>query len=235
VTLRICFVQHTEGEGPGALERWALDRGHGLTGIHPYRGDRFPAPTEFDLLVVLGGAMNVVDVDRHPWLAEEKDFLWRAIEHGGPILGICLGSQLLAEALGARVRRNPEPEIGWFTVTRTAADSSAFGRFPPQAEVFHWHEHTWDVPPGAVCLAGSAACPGQAFAYQDRIVGLQFHPEMTPEIARFMAASEGDTFPSGAFVQTPEEILADGNRFEAGNALLYDVLDQLATRAAAIA
>jgi GMP synthase-like glutamine amidotransferase len=231
VSIRVHFIQHSEGEGPGALVRWAAERGFALTGSHPYRGEPLPAPDAFDLLVLLGGGMNVADTDRFPWLAAEKRFIREVIGRGVPMLGICLGSQLLAEALGAAVRVNRRAEIGWFPVERTGEQSPAFARFPQRAEVFHWHEQTWELPPGAVCLARSEACDGQAFAYGDRVVGLQFHPEMTVEIARHIAAGEGD-LPSGPSVQQPAEMLASPGRFGEAHPLLWDILDHLAALAA---
>jgi GMP synthase-like glutamine amidotransferase len=232
MTLRVRYLQHADGEGPGAIEEWAVAHGHRLDGTHLYRGDPLPQPGDFDLLVVLGGGMNVSDEHRVPWLAAEKRFLRAAVQGDAPVLGICLGSQLLADALGAAVHANPEPEIGWFPVARTTETSPAFAGFPRRAVVFHWHEQTWDLPPGAVRLASSAACAGQAFAYRDRVIGLQFHPEMTPAIAGAMLDAEGE-LPTGRCVQAVPAILADAERFEGGNALLRDILDRLAELAAA--
>jgi GMP synthase-like glutamine amidotransferase len=230
MTLRVHYLQHADGEGPGAVEAWAAARGHAFEGTHLYRGDPPPRAGSFDLLVVLGGGLNVGDEDRAPWLHDEKRFLRETIGAGTPMLGICLGSQLLAEALGAAVRPNPEPEIGWFPVERTGAESPLFDAFPERAEVFHWHEQTWELPAGAVCLARSEACASQAFAYGDRVVGLQFHPEMTEAIARSIA--EAESLPDGRCVQPAAALLADSDRFAAAHPLLWDILDRLAARAA---
>jgi GMP synthase-like glutamine amidotransferase len=233
MTLRVHYLQHSDGEGPGAIDVWADARGYALRGSHPYRGEPMPSRDSFDLMILLGGGMNVGDTDRFAWLPGEKRFIREVIAQGTPVLGICLGSQLLAEALGATVKRNREPEIGWFPVERSGESSPAFARFPERAEVFHWHEQSWELPAGAVCLARSAACGSQAFAYGDRVVGLQFHPEMTLEIARFIAEAEGDALPAGAHVQSPAEMLARPERFAAAHPLLWDVLDHLAGVAAA--
>lgn len=230
MTLRVHYLQHAAGEGPGAAEGWAAARGYRLAGSHAYRGDALPSTGDFDLLVVLGGGMNVHQIDRYPWLADEKRLIAAAIAAGIPVLGICLGSQLLADVLGARVTRNAEPEIGWFPVAR-AGDSAWARVFPDTVEVFHWHEDTWALPEGAVRLAGSAACGSQAFAHGDRVVGVQFHPEMTPGIAAAILAEEGDSLPSGRFVQAPADILADESRYAGGHRLLWTLLDALAERA----
>jgi GMP synthase-like glutamine amidotransferase len=148
-----------------------------------------------------------------------------------PVLGICLGSQLLAEALGARVVRNPEPEIGWFPVER--APDAIWPGLPHSISVFHWHEDSWELPRGAVRLYGSSGCANQAFALGDRLAGVQFHPEMTAEIARAIVREEGDTLPLGRFVQPPGEILADPAAYEAGHRLLWGLLDRLASAATA--
>lgn len=226
MTLRVHFIQHAEGEGPGAVAGWAAARGHRLAGSHPYRGDPLPAPGDFDLLVVLGGGMSVHQVDRHPWLAGEKRLIAEAVGSGTPLLGICLGSQLVAEVLGAEVARLPEAEIGWFPVSQYAP------WLPPlPAEVFHWHEDAWTLPHGAVRIAASAGCENQAFAHGDRVVGVQFHPEMTDEIAAAIVAAEGDSLPAGRRVQDPAAILADPARFAAVHPWLHALLDHLAGRA----
>jgi len=230
LTLRVHYLQHASGEGPGAIEGWAAERGHLLAGTHAYRGDPLPGLDDFDLLVVLGGGMSVHDTDRHPWLAGEKRLLAAAIAAEMPVLGICLGSQLIADVLGAAVTRNPEPEIGWFPV-RSAGDSPWARLFPAPAIYFHWHEDTWALPPGAVRLAGSAACGNQAFARGDRVVGVQFHPEMTPAIVASILAEDGASLPRGPFIQDPSEMLADEAWFAQGHLLLRGLLDELARRA----
>mgnify|MGYP000849044073 CR=1 FL=1 len=180
--MRIHALQHVPFEPPGSIEAWARHAGHALAITHLYRGDPLPAVEEPDLLVVLGGPMSVHDEARYPWLIDEKRFIERAIAAGRRVLGICLGAQLIAQVLGARVYANDEKEIGWFAVEATAAARTAavFEGFPPRLLAFHWHGETFDIPAGAVHAARSAACAHQAFAFGDRVVGLQFHLETTP-------------------------------------------------------
>jgi GMP synthase (glutamine-hydrolysing) len=135
-------------------------------------------------LVVLGGAMSANDVAEYPFLEAELDWLRQAVQRRLPLLGICLGAQLLAKALGGRVYRNPVKEIGFFNVELTAAagrDRLFLGRGPAET-VFLWHGDTFDLPRGAVQLARGERCPQQAFRYGESAYGLQFHVEMTPEL-----------------------------------------------------
>lgn len=230
MTLRIRCLQHAPAEGPGAIAGWTEARGHHLASTHAYRGDPLPSTDDLDLLVVLGGAMGVHDTERFPWLADEKRLIGRAISEGKAVLGICLGSQLVADVLGARVHRAPEMEIGWFPVERTAeaARSPLFAGVPARMDAFHWHGDTFDLPAGAVHLARSAACEHQAFAYGDRVLALQFHLEMTPRIASALVRTDAEDLScGGAYVQTAEEIISAEARFAAARPVLHAVLDRL--------
>jgi len=133
--------------------------------------------------MVFGGSMHVDQNDGHPWLSPEKEFLRDALERGTPILGVCLGSQLLAEAAGAKPQRMPEPEIGWYEIEITDAGASdpVVGPLAPSVELFEWHHYAAPLPPGAVELARTPACV-QAFCLERKPAwGLQFHAEVTRE------------------------------------------------------
>jgi GMP synthase (glutamine-hydrolysing) len=144
-------------------------------------------------LVVMGGPMNVDQVDRYPFLAKELGWIEQAIDLELPMLGICLGSQLLAKTLGARVYRNRISEIGWYPIelTSTAADDALFGQ-GGRRTVFQWHGDTFDLPGGAVHLARNDWCENQAFRYGPRAYGLQFHLEMTAELVDDWLAEAGN-------------------------------------------
>jgi GMP synthase (glutamine-hydrolysing) len=135
-------------------------------------------------LIVLGGTMSANDGDRFPFLIAELDWLRAAIRRDVPLLGICLGAQLLAKALGAAVYRNPQPEIGWYQVELlpAAVEDRLFRDRARRETVFHWHGDTFDLPAGAVHLAQSPLCGQQAFRYGPRAYGLQFHVEMVPDL-----------------------------------------------------
>lgn len=180
--MRTLVLQHTEEEQPGTLLEWLESRGLPHKVHHVYRDEQIP--TGFDWLVILGGPMNVDEEHKHPWLKSEKRYLRHWLDEKKPVLGICLGGQLLAQALGARVVKNDRREIGFHPVHRTASSHPAFSRWPETLHVFQWHEDKFELPAGCQALLTNEVAPYQAFALDHRTVGLQFHPESTPEWIR---------------------------------------------------
>lgn len=227
--MRIHYLQHVPFEGLGQIEPLLLEQGHELTGSHLYRGDELPALDDFDGLVVMGGPMGVDDGDRYPWLAPERELIAAAVAAGRKVLGICLGAQLIAAALGAPVSRNRWREIGWFPIHRDPqALSSPLGAlFPEQLQVFHWHGDTFALPEGALRLASSEACVEQGFVLDERVVGLQFHIEMTPESAAILCKEGRDELDGSRFVQPAAEILRDTGRFACCHPVLSRLLQRL--------
>lgn len=228
--LRAHVLEHARFEGPANLAVWLRERGATLSTTRLWAGDPLPAPEAFDWLLVMGGAMNADEEARYPWLADEKRAIERAIAARKHVVGVCLGSQLIARVLGAKVTRNRHPEIGWFPIERVeGAQASAVGRaLPARAEVFHWHGDTFALPEGAIQLARSAACEQQAFAYGDRVLALQFHPEMTPETVLAFAEGGADELVPGPWIQNRQAMLADASRFARLEALLARVLEAFA-------
>ena len=163
-----------------------LDAGAGVFGDFPSwvpRAQPAPSPEDVDALMIFGGSMHVDQEDGHPWLGPEKEFIRAALDGGTPILGVCLGSQLLAEAAGARPHRMAEPEIGWYEIAITEAGHSdpLLAPLAPSVELFEWHHYAAPLPPGAVELARTPACV-QAFRIEGKPAwGLQFHAEVTRE------------------------------------------------------
>ncbi len=229
--MRAHYLQHVPFEGLGSIEAWLDARGARVTSTQLYaEGARFPDPAAVDLLVVMGGPMSVNDEAELPWLVAEKRFVAAVIAAGKPVLGVCLGAQMIASALGAAIYPNPEPEIGWFEIAPVPkAPVSPFAAlFAEPIRVFHWHGETFDLPPGATLLAESEACRHQAFAIGDRVLGLQFHLETTPASARALVEHCGDELAPARFVQSADEILGDPEKFRRANQAMSLVLERLA-------
>lgn len=227
--MNVHVFQHVPFEGPAGLTEWFSEVGAEVRRVRLFDGEALPELAETDWLVVMGGPMSANDEEKFPWMAGEKRFVAQAVAAGKTVLGICLGAQLIASALGARVYPNPEREIGWFPVTRTAdpARVPLARALPERIEAFHWHGETFDLPPGAVRLARSAACENQAFAVGDRVMGVQFHLETTMEGARALLENCAEDLRPGAFVQNADTIPAGERRFEALRFALRNLLEVL--------
>ena len=228
--MRIHVFQHVPFEGPASIGVWANEAGHRITDTRFFADDPLPAFRDFDWLVVMGGPMNIYEDVRHPWLPKERRFIRESIERKKAVLGVCLGAQLIADALGSRVYPNSRKEIGWFPLRRTeGAAGSEWGRWLPyDREVFHWHGDTFDLPDGAVHLARSDGCENQAFSFNDTVLALQFHLEMTPDSVKRLIENCGDEIVEGRCIQPPEAMLLDDARFERANACMSRLLDRFA-------
>jgi GMP synthase (glutamine-hydrolysing) len=183
VTTRVLVYQHMASDGPGLIGEALLRHDVALDICHVYQDEAVRDPSEYDALVVMGGDMNVYQEEQYAWLAVETRLIRQAALDGQAMLGVCLGGQMLARALGAIVRLGGAPEIGLAEIVLTdegRADPLFAGL--PSVEATVWHDDTFDVPAGAVALASSAGCANQAFRYGQRAYGLQFHPEVTPAI-----------------------------------------------------
>lgn len=226
--MRVHWLQHAEHEDLGCIAPWLAARNADLSMTRVYAGETPPATEAFDWLIVMGGPMNIYEHDAHPWLPAEKTFIRDAISAGKTVLGICLGSQLIADALGGPVTRNAQREIGWFEVELNPAgrQHALFRDWPDRFLAFHWHGDTFAIPPGAENLMGSEACAHQGYVWNERVVGLQFHLEVTAADARVWF-QHGQPKPA-RYVQTPEFILADIGRFALNNRLMLQLLDRLA-------
>lgn len=224
---QIHCIQHVPCEPPGRIADWAEARGLELSVTRVYTGELFPAADEVEALVIMGGGMSVHDERTLPWLVDEKRLIERVVRAEKPVLGVCLGAQLVAGVLGARVHRNRFREIGWFRVEATPAGRT-HARFPVPAGLvpLHWHGETFDLPDGALHLARSAACEMQAFTWGERVLALQFHLEFTREGVAEMIARCHDEMGTGPYVQSPEDLLAPPARFDAAHAMLDDLLDR---------
>jgi GMP synthase (glutamine-hydrolysing) len=227
--IKIHYLQHVPFEGLASIERWAKTRGHWLSVTKFYQNEPLPPVDEIDWLVVLGGPMNIYEEDRYPWLSREKRFIEQVISKEKVVLGICLGSQLIADVLGARVFRNRYKEIGWFPIefTPEAQTLPLFNFLPPRLTVFHWHGDTFELPQDAVWLARSEGCQNQAFLYKEKVLGLQFHLESTKESVEQLLNNCADELVEGRYIQKPDEMLSRETDFEKINQALQGILDRM--------
>ncbi len=189
-----------------------------------FTGNRLPVLEKNDALIIMGGPMSVNDEQKYPWLITEKQCIREAISMGIPVLGICLGAQLIASALGARVYNNRVKEIGWFPVESLSIPNHVFS-FPVEFMAFHWHGETFDLPEGAIRLARSAACEQQAFQIKQNVIGLQFHVEITEQGVLSLIENCGDELQQGPYIQTEQQLRNISNlKYRTINKLMDDIL-----------
>ena len=221
-------IQHELNEGPGHIADWLGAHGHSLTFTKLFEPNPiFPALADFDGLLILGGRMGVGDEAAYPWLRAEKEFLRQVLRVGKITLGIGLGAQLLAEALGGEVRPNPAPEIGFWTVrfSSRSLEHPLLRGWPEKAAVLHWHHDTLSVPPAGMRVGMSAGCATQGFVWGDGVIGLQFHPEMSREMAEELLRKQGhETAEEQEFVQTAAQIRERLKSVWKGRVLLEQLL-----------
>ena len=230
--LRIHYLQHVSFEGLVNIEEWAKVKGHELSVTKLYLDAAFPIPDSFDWLIIMGGPMSVYDEKEYKWLVAEKYFIKQAIAAGKTVIGICLGSQLLAEALGAKVYANDQKEIGWFPIEFTTDTSlhPLFSNFKNHLTVFHWHGDTFDLPSNAIHLSYSEACQNQAFLYHENVLGLQFHLEMSEISLKKMIENGRRELSEAKYIQSEATILNQTDFIEDNKKLLFSILDTMAKK-----
>jgi len=205
LNLSVLVFQHEAHDGPGYIGEALLRRGARLTTIRFDKGETIPEGSAYDLLLVMGGTMNVYQEDKFPWLIEETQAIRQAVEGGKAVLGICLGGQLLAKALGARVHLGAAREIGLIPIGLNPA-----GEVDPlfdglsRLEAAEWHDDTFDIPNGAIPLASSEGCAHQAFRFGQFAYGLQFHPEVSPMMLAEWIKEAGQSPDESSFQRSME-------------------------------
>ncbi len=227
--MRIHHLQQVPFEGLGVIADWAESKKHSLSCTKLYDGGVLPPVDIFDCLIVTGGPMGVHDEAKHPWLAAEKRFLEQAIKQDRSVLGICLGAQLLAQVLGARVYANSRKEIGWLPIrwTPEAARHSLTGSLPDPLQAFHWHGDTFDIPEGAIRLAESEACRNQGFTWGTKTIGLQFHLEVKRGSIEELIRNCAHEIVLEPYIQSPEEMLRGEERYKPAHDAMYTILERL--------
>lgn len=218
---RLAVVQHIEFEGPGLVAEWAKTRGYQLDSF--LAKEALPAASDYDLLVLMGGPMGVYDGAEFPWIETQRRWLKQAIESGVAILGFCLGAQFIADAYGAEVYKGKAGrEIGYFPIQATAAAQQLGWHKADRA--LHWHGDTFELPSGAQRLFSSEAYENQGFIVDDRVVGLQFHWEITASGVDALLSRCADELDGSRWVQSPDSIRSGQHN---GEETLYAILDFL--------
>lgn len=231
--MRLLCVENCKEETGDVIEAWARERGHEFAVWQAYANSKKPPLKSFDFLVVLGGPQMLANIEDYPYLQGEIQLLSQAIAHKKHVLGICLGAQLIGEALGENTQASPQIERGVFPIRLTKAGEKdpLFLGFSKQFPVLQWHSNMAALPKGAVLLASSPACPNQAFRFRDRVYGFQFHLEMTPGImekvfAQYAGSEEGKE--GLKYWQSKQEVLtADFSPLEEKMRIILDRLSSL--------
>jgi GMP synthase-like glutamine amidotransferase len=224
---RVHLLQHVPFEGFGSISAWLTRQGARVTSTRFFEEAVFPELSAIDLLIIMGGPMSVNDEAEYPWLRPEKEFIGNVVRSGMPVLGVCLGAQLIASALGAPVYKNPQKEIGWFTVEPVRAGKGSFA-FPDTFTAFHWHGETFDLPKGAVRLARSGVCENQAFQAGEKAIGLQFHLESTPDTVDALVKHCREELVAGPSIQDEATLRSAGaSTYAEINRMMDEVLAYL--------
>jgi len=229
--MRVHYFQHVSFENPGSIQHWVESRGHSSSTTQFFHDDALPKIEDVDFLIILGGPMGVYDEKLFPWLVKEKDFISEAIRQKKKVLGICLGAQLIASALGARVYPNAQKEIGWFPlkVFPDVDSSNPFKNIPRQFTAFHWHGDTFDLPAGVRLIAESEACKHQAFIFGEHVLGLQFHLEVMQVNVELLIQNCGNELREALYIQTAEQIRGLKKEYEIVNSHMHQILEQFSS------
>jgi GMP synthase (glutamine-hydrolysing) len=224
--MKIRVLQNASHEGPAHILTWAKSRGHTIDVTRMYHSSDVPRLDDFDWLIIMGGPMGVHDEIQCPWLVHEKSLIESAIAGDKIVMGVCLGAQLIAQVLGARVYKSSHAERGWSTLslTREAESSRLFSCFPKEFTAFVWHDDVFDLPAGATHLVSNKACPYHAFEY-GKVVGLQFHLEVTSDSIRAIMDHSFYKGISGSYVQDRKQIEQGMDGVDNIHSLMDIVLD----------
>lgn len=233
--LKVHYFQHIAGEGFGSCYEYLKSIGAQISATEFFalpvemalEIEALPAIEDIDLLIIMGGAMSVNDEANYPWLKIEKRWIRRYLSLGKPAIGLCLGGQLIANALGASVRLNEQQELGWTNVFRTQHGLSDYFEIPKELEIMQWHSETFEIPKGGVRLAENNVCANQMYQIGKNVLGFQFHPEITPKVLQmYIENEEHEKVFSGAYVQSLDTLKqTKKTRFQKGNELLIDAIN----------
>lgn len=219
--MRVAILQHEPNEWIGSMLPWFEAKGSQLSTCMVYLGEPLPSISDFDWLLIMGGNMSVYEELKYPWLIDEKQLIRDALAADKKVLGICLGAQLIASALGAEVYAGQQQEIGWFEVSKTHPFASWC---PDKFLPLSWHGDRFDLPVGATGFAKSGITPNQGFCLSNKVWALQFHLEATADsVTDFHAVGEYN-LPEGCYVQSYQQMV-DDNHFDASKPVMHALLD----------
>lgn len=228
--MKFHVLQHVPFEDLADIGTYLEEKGHTYEYCKLYLDEPLPRAVDVQGLFIMGGPMNIYEDDKYPWLKLERDFIRRVIERGTPAVGICLGAQLLSDALGGIVQPNKDKEIGWFPVdlTQDGLESPLMEEIPEHFTAFHWHGDTFQLAPGADLLIYNKTTLHQAFSFTQndmKVLGLQFHLEYTTQSIEKMLNYCSDELVDGEFIMTADQIRDEMQNVENTHKLLFKLLD----------
>lgn len=226
--MKIHCICHEVYEDIGFINEWIKTGEHEISYTHVFLNEEFPTKAEFDFLIIMGGSASVYETLKYPWVKDEIRFIKKVIASNKKVLGICLGAQIIANALGANVYKADKKEIGWFPVKFNTSNLPSMSFLPEEITTFHWHGDTFDLPQGAVQLASSRQTFMQGFIVGENTLALQFHPEMTTESLELIIEATGyQSMLKSENVQTVKQITDGYNFISTNNNLMIEFLNFL--------
>ncbi len=225
---KIYILQHVAFEGPGFIEDWLKKHHKSYEIVHMYAGDAIPKGNSANIagLIIMGGPMNIYEDELYPWMNAEKELIRHCIDHNIPTLGICLGSQFIADALGSDVYHHKYKEIGWFKVQQIF--DGTFESELDEYKVFHWHGETFDAPKKSIHLFESKGCEQQAFQYGEHVIALQFHLELGKDHIKELEEHLRPDLKKAPYIQKWDEITEiSKEHIQENKKLLFNILKHL--------
>ncbi len=227
--MNVHYFQHVEFEDLASIEPWLKKKKFRITKTRFFNPHYcMPSLKAIDCLIIMGGPMGIYDEEKYPWLKLEKEFIKKAINAGKKVLGICLGAQIIADVMGAKVSTNPHKEIGWYPINKTSNDNIPyFKHLPNDFHVFHWHGDTFNLPLDTQHLIKSKACSNQAFSFKNNVLALQFHLESNAKSIKNIIKNCKHELVAENYIQTKEIIKKLSKKYIKNNhQLLYNILEE---------